>query len=459
MKKYLIFILPVLVLLFGNISYAYSQDDLTKLNTVFNQKYGRGISTSCGSQILNKWEEVKATKPYGYIMTNNSTDFFSVFSSSQISLNSSSVNVSGELISNWFYSDSTNRTLSWSQASATYNGTVCLSLGSWSDFHVVPIEWDTPLYSANIGAPRYDVTYRELSSTPIVDVPLDVSLTFPPSTVYIEMDAIFDIPVDIYAGSYQGNYEYNVEDTVSTLQHIINKEDMVLASNASTSYIHLALVDAWEDIYNDIPISEINWRWPSDYSASLKSSIQARYENLRKICCFYGNEVKIFVRYFTIANETQFVVGSWRIWDSTSPNKFTDQMPTWYEPYIPASGTTGISSNTGSNTQQDPNVITIPNGSGDPTGIYYNPTTNITVGSNVPNYPDYPTIRSYNADNFLVQTMNYLDYFNDPDTEHDLFGEFGGFLKTVFVFIPGEIWSIIAVGFCLVIVVMFLKIL
>lgn len=354
---------------------------------------------------------------------------------------------------------SSNQSLANNAGIATYSTYQSAYQTIYSDYLNSLYDWDNPLYSANIGAPRFDVTYRELSSTPIVDVPLDVSLTFPPSTVYVEMDAIFDIPVDIYAGSYQGNYEYNVEDTVSGLFHIIDKEDLVLASNASTSYIHLALVDVWEEIYNDIPISEINWRWPSDYSASLKSSIQARYENLRKICCFYGNEVKLFVRYFTIANDTQFVVGSWRIWDSTSPNKFTDQMPTWYEPYIPASGTTGTSSNTGSNTEQDPDVITIPTGSGDPTGIYYNPTTNITVGSNVPNYPDYPTIRSYNADNFLVQTMNYLDYFNDPDTEHDLFGEFGGFLKTVFVFIPGEIWSIIAVGFCLVIVVMFLKIL
>ena len=106
----------------------------------------------------------------------------------------------------------------------------------------------------------------------------------------------------------------------------------------------------------------------------------------------------------------------------------------------------------------DPETV-IPPGSGTPTGTYYTPGINITVGQNVPNYPDYPTIRSYNADNFLVKTMNYLDYLDDPDTSNDLFGEFGKFCQSVFVFIPGEIWTIIAVGFCLVIVVMFLKIL
>ena len=160
-----------------------------------------------------------------------------------------------------------------------------------------------------------------------------------------------------------------------------------------------------------------------------------------------------------INNQTEFVVGSWRVWYSKTPNTYTDQTPTWYQPYIQASGTTGTSSNTESNSQQNPDVITIPPGSGDPTGIYYSPSTNITVGSNVPNYPDYPTIRSYNADNFLVQTMNYLDYLNNEESEKTLFGEFGHFLATLFVFIPGEIWTIIAVGFSLVIVVMFLKIL
>ena len=330
----------------------------------------------------------------------------------------------------------------------------------WANEELQPdIDWDTVYYSANILPPELDITYRELSSVPIVDVPLNVDLIAEPQNVYVEIGAVFECPDEVDAYSDNGVYTYHALDTLGFAMTIIDKEDLFLASNASSSYIHLALNEAWQDVYDQIPISDITWYTDPNYSNALVNNMKSRFENLRKVCCFYGNELKLFVRYFVINNDTQFVVGSWRIWNSRTPNSFTDQTPTWYQPYIQASGTTGTSSNTASNTQQDPDVITIPPGSGDPTGIYYIPDINISVGSNVPNYPDYPTIRSYNADNFLVKTMNYLDYFDEPNTQHDIFGQFGNFCQSIFLFIPGEIWSIIALGFCLVIVVMFLKIL
>lgn len=73
--------------------------------------------------------------------------------------------------------------------------------------------------------------------------------------------------------------------------------------------------------------------------------------------------------------------------------------------------------------------------------------------NNVPNYPDYPTIKSYNHDNILVQfieTAGRLPQF---------FADFGFFCTDAFSFIPSFIWQIIGFGFLGSIVIMIIKVL
>ena len=444
--KRILLLLPVLILFFSFKSYAYSQDDLTKIDNVFYQKYNRHLSNSAATQILNKWEEVKDTKPYGYFMTNNSTDFYSVFSSSAISLNSTSVNVSGQLISNWFYSDSTNRTLTWTQASGTYNGTISLSLGSWSDFHVIPINWDSPYYSPNIPAPTFDVYNRELNVVPTIDVPLQLDFQYVPTNTYVEIWADYTVPTDILVKPMPNNSaQYSVQNYNINSVNVLDKEDLFESSAISGNYVHVILTQGWNDVLTNYPISNINFINPLGNSAWLENRIED-YTDLRKTCTLYGSAIKIKVRYFSIVNDTQFVVGSWRIWDSTRPDDFTDEIPQSYQVYLPASGTTGTSTDTSTN-------VDIPFGSGTPTGYYTEPGVNVYYPQTVPNYPDYPTIASYNKDNLLVDTINGVKGLET------FFGDFGGFLTASFAFIPSWIWAIIGVGFSLSIVVMFLKIL
>ena len=330
----------------------------------------------------------------------------------------------------------------------------------WAYSEMQPdIDWDNPLYSANIPTPQYEITYRTLSSTPIVDVPLNVNVTNGRESLYIEVKACFELPRRIYVDYDRqfGRYVYSgASRSLAVWEDIIDKENLRASNNTSVDYIHTQLVSAWQDNYDAVSLTDDDWYFSDLIFSGTYSTIKARYANLRKVCCFYGNQMKLMVRYFTIQNDTQFVVGAWRVWENSDPTNFYDELPEYYEPYFPASGNSGTLITVEST--PDPETI-IPPGSGTPTGTYYTPGINITVGQNVPNYPDYPTIRSYNADNFLVKTMNYLDYLDDPDTSHDLFGEFGNFCQSIFVFIPGDIWTIIAVGFCLVIVVMFLKIL
>lgn len=434
MKKLLLCLATLfsLTLCFGFKSAAYSEQDLTNLRSIFYNNYGIQLNQGIAEAVLNKWDD----NNNNYLVLQKTSSFYGFVVGTDNGSNSTQYKLYGvKGIANDPTTETGLTNYTWTANPTNYNvdiGAGAYKLGPWSSWHTVPIDWDTVYYSANILPPDIDITYRELSSVPIVDVPLNVELTAEPQNVYVEIGAIFDCPDEVDAYSDNGRYTYNTLDTTGFAMTIIDKEDLVLASNASSSYIHLALNEAWQDVYDQIPISDITWHTDPNYSTALVNNMKSRFENIRKVCCFYGNELRLFVRYFVINNNTQFVVGSWRVWYSKTPNSFTDQTPTWYQPYIQASGTTGTSTNTGSNTQQDPDVITIPPGTGDPTGIYYNPTTNITVGSNVPNYPDYPTIRSYNADNFLVQTMNYLDYLNDPTTEHDLFGEFGSFFENCF---------------------------
>lgn len=323
----------------------------------------------------------------------------------------------------------------------------------WAYSEMQPdIDWEHPYYSANITSPKMNINYRELSSVPIVDVPLNITKNANDTiqNVYLEMYATFYMPTEIYADYDPRNGKYTFTgyptNSVTWGGAVIPAEDMKTWSTASADYIHLALVDIWEDCYNMVDPNDITWHFNEIIPEGAYNSIKQKYLDMRKVNCFYGSNCIINARYFTIVNDTQYVVGSWTNWKSYNPYTFTETLPDYYIPLVQASGT--------ENNTYDVQVPTeIEPGTGNPTGVYTDPNINITVTQNVPNYPDYPTIVSYNKDNLLVDTMNWADNLQG------FFGEFGSFLEVSFAFIPGWIWAIIGFGFSLSIVVMFLKIL
>lgn len=436
MRK-LLFLIPLLVIMLGITSKGASSADVEKMQQMYNAKFNATLNAYVAGQIIDKWQTTNETYcimgQYDVYLTNSVNDSGGNFAFTwQYHSTNYSPNFSG--------------TLTWSSAggSNTLNQQFFLNYGAWNDFHTVPIEWDNPYYSANIPSPVYYVYNQEL--LPIgPDAPIDLTLDYVPSNVYVEMWADYKMPSNVVAlhGKLGASYDYRVSGQKQTVSvNLIDKEDLIVPGNLGQGYFHSRILSGWISALDGFPISQVNITSIPD---GWQEGIDA-YEELRKTLTLYGSGVSIKLRYFTIVNDTQFVVGSWKIWDSYTPDTFSNELPSSYQPYFEASGNQGTSIDTSS----DASLIV---GGSDPTGYYTDPYANITYIQNVPNYPDYPTIASYNLDNMLVDTMNNVKGLNT------FFGEFGSFLTVSFSFFPAWIWAIIGVGFGISIVVMFLKIL
>lgn len=446
MKKYLFLLVPFMVLLISFKSSAYSEQDVTNLRSTFYQYYGVQLNQGIAEAVLNKWDD----NNNNYLVLQKTSTFYGFVVGTENGSNTTQYKLYGvKGITNYPTTDTNLTNYTWTASPTNYNvdiGEGNYKLGPWSSWHTVPIDWENPYYSANIPAPVFEVYNTELSPVPVVDVPLSFDFQFIPSNAYVEIWADYSIPTKINVFPFPPNSaQYRVIDYNVASVNVLDKELLFQSEALNSNYVHVILRDGWDDVLENFPIENIEFTTQGASSGWLDNKI-ADYEDLRKTNTLYGSAIKIKMRYFTIVDQTQFVVGPWRIWDSKNPETFTNELPSTYQVYLPANGTSGT------NTDVSPNAD-IPVGSGTPTGTYYDPNVNITVTQNVPNYPDYPTIVSYNKDNLLVDTMNWADNLQG------FFGEFGSFLEVSFAFIPGWIWAIIGFGFSLSIVVMFLKIL
>lgn len=312
------------------------------------------------------------------------------------------------------------------------------------------IDYENPFYSANIVAPKMTVTYRDLSSTPVVDVPLNIGIeTYPNSEneYYVQLFGLINYDQNYYVQNSRDGLIYNGMDLqrYTTYVDIVTPEELLKPSDLSYDMIHLRFTDGWYDHFP--PDSLLSFTFQDGIPSPLQTSAINKFNTFRKNATFADNTVYVYARYFVVDDDNNFVVGPWRIWKSYNPNEFTTEIPNYYLPYAVVPGTVGTSENVDpvSSSSPEPSVIINP--------VNTSPNVNVTVTQNVPNYPDYPTIASYNKDNLLVDTINSLNSFTQ------FFGDFGLFLTTAFGFIPEWIWGIIGVGFSLSIIVMFLKIL
>lgn len=445
MRK-IIILLPLLVLLFGFISQCASQEDIATMKNGFNSHFNATMSDSVASQIVDKWQT--SGKTYCWIWRGSSNNI-QVYMANGYTVNGGNIfPTSPYLMSNEINANGSS-TFTWQNYSGSYvsgNSQYTWSVGTWDDFHTIPIDWEHPYYSVAIPTPEYDVTYRKVGLG--VDVPLNFTFNAPlEGEYYVEIMAEFALadyltfmPVSRYFEA--SSYSYVTKE-------IVNPNQFISASDITANTLHTVLTNMWQAALNEVPLSSVSIKFPTDFTAQEILDWRDGYNELRETCGTAGTSIKFYARYFQIVDDTKFVVGPWRIWNSVSPKTFNDELPSYYLPYAIASGNTGTSTSTSS----DPDDVYIPVGGDNPTGEYYSPSFNITVGNNVPNYPDYPTIASYNMDNLLVSTMNNAKGLTS------FFGEFGGFLTASFAFIPSWIWAIIGVGFGLSIVVMFLKIL
>ena len=71
------------------------------------------------------------------------------------------------------------------------------------------IDWDNPYYSANIQSPNVNITYREFTSVPTIDVPLNVTFLNDLENYYFESFAIFCQPETVMVTVENGQYVYD----------------------------------------------------------------------------------------------------------------------------------------------------------------------------------------------------------------------------------------------------------
>ena len=450
MKK-IFFLLPILVFMISLNVKAASNEDISTLKQKVNNSIGVTLSDSLASQIIDKWQ----TSGYTNCWVNKSTQgLVQVTLANAYNMNSGNYYPTSSYINTGFVSPSSTSTLTWNNVSGSYisgvSGYSCY-VGTWSDFHTVPIEWYNPQYNPNMPIPEFNTNYNELnvnSSSP--EIPFDITFVNPNNNYYIEIFCDYWIPYNLSINIFDrqnndgGSYKALSKELISN--YLIDPEQMIRISGINN--LKLQLQSNWEDALEQVPVSSLEYANPNSLPTGMFNQYKSTYENYcRNILGFYGSQFTIMMRYFTIVNDTQYVVGAWRTWTTYSPNEFTERLPAYYVPYVPASGQENITNNV------DPEEVQVVSGTGSATGAISDPNYYITVNQNTPNYPDYPTIASYNKDNLLIDTMNQVKSLNA------FFGDFGGFLTASFAFIPAWIWAIIGVGFSLSIVVMFLKIL
>lgn len=326
---------------------------------------------------------------------------------------------------------------------AVYDGTAVFSLVA------EPIDFTNLIYDPSIPTPIFSVVYNDDSSTmPRFNADIELQNASSDLYVYVTMDNATPIS---YGIAYDGSMQQKMYHKFAT-RELVSMESLKVSNTLSGQVLSGLASSGWRADISTIddedievyPISDGAWNFES---SPLFQTNKAYLLTLRKVALFYGNSNTISVQYFRIENGRVYI-GEIKSWNNLNGGVFTVTVPKYYIPDNPANGFEVITLTRPMETANP--LTTIPdNQYGYRTGL----DININVGSNVPNYPDYPTIATYNLDNMLVSTMNQGE-------------SIGGFLKGIagfagaaLSFIPDYVWQLVAFGLGLSIVVMFLKIL
>ena len=346
-----------------------------------------------------------------------------------------------------------------SGGSPTYNWSIMLDPAPYTDVQIFDTYSDafaelsyvepTFYYDASIPTPKLEVW---TTNVPLMLYDYDTEQTFVECKIqdnddfYVQVQHRVKCPIEIGIGLKRGEIYYEIQQwDASTLRNTIPItsltvcDDIVLSGvenfywqkPASVTYRNLGL-PSWVD-YDGVAVEGTPY-----YNA-----IQEWENRCSWVCPFYGNEMTIYARLY-LKDGDDYYVGPWRVWQSTYPDTFTTEIPGNYETGYHTPGLTTQVNN------PDGNVTTTDLTTGDVTGSQ---NINVTVNSNVPNYPDYPTAVSYNHDNLLVKWITTTQQLPD------MFGQFSAFLATAFTFIRSDFWVIVNFGLLCCIGIMIIKIL
>lgn len=191
--------------------------------------------------------------------------------------------------------------------------------------------------------------------------------------------------------------------------------------------------------------SDINF--VNGMSAGMQSSRTLDYVNsISTGYPHFVNGVEIWAQNYYILDDVVYV-SKWVQWNSKRYSDYSEVVPVAQDQ--PAEGILTTETPSAAENQNVDDSDTY-----NPVGVDTGDNQNIIVNNNyTPNYPDYPTVASYNHDNMLLQYIQTAAYIPS------MFSGYSSFLTDAFGFIPPQIWTIIGFGFLGCIAIMIIKIL
>ena len=292
---------------------------------------------------------------------------------------------------------------------------------------VVTLERPTPWNEVNTMTNFFDVVWNDNAS---YYVEIGYKYAVPNSMqVGLSEGNVIYTPLTYYESNYRNIYELSDLHVASGLNNDVNSSDFLWSAVQITDPSDWSTtVPVWANSYNVWQGKRDNWNNKLAYCMPL-----------------YGLRLEIFARYFYVL-DSKVYVGAWKHWNNSYPNQYGEELPDNYQVGNSMPGYENTNNNV--DYQDQTNTIT---SIGTQTGQDNTPT--VIVNNLTPNYPDYPTVATYNHDNVLLQ------FISTAKALPQFFGDFNGFLAAAFSFIPSVVWSVIAIGFLSSIIIMIVKVL
>ena len=246
---------------------------------------------------------------------------------------------------------------------------------------VVTMERPTPWDSIDTDTNFFDVTWNEYGG------------------YYVQIGYKFSYPNGMKVGLVDGQVTYTPLTYANSIYFdVCSLEDMQTADNLnifgsvdfSPASLPIQESESWQ---TSVPI------WANNFNNSAYASARNKWNTKMRYCWpLYGNRLEIFERLFYVADGACYV-GAWKHWNNSYPSDYQEEIPNNYQVGSAMPGYSNISNNT--EYQEQTNTET---SIGTQTGVNTNPA--VIVNNLTPNYPDYPTVATYNHDNIPNITWN-----------------------------------------------------
>ena len=444
MRKFLLLRIPFFVCFFSVKSYAITGSQLRDL---YNDQTGYNFQNDYSfNQIVDFWSQNQDLQLCIY---NSATigEIQAGFSSNLYIDGSSRIQFTGPWYRSNIFQDSNQNALTWQTISSNGSANIFGNVFILDEYDQT--DWNNILFDPLLDTPSFFINNNVHTGNYNIDLTFNqVSYTSPYNnvSVYLYVKAYLYTPSDVYADySYFKTNSYYKSDPIIIFDYM----DMH-ASDVNQTY---DLNDYNDGVMDFIEYAAENRTIdsPSGMSAGTLLNRGVALSNMLTKGFPYGdNNIEIWACYYYVLDSVVYQ-GGWTKWNSKRNATYEKIVPVDND--YPTNGIIDIIDYQVTGDNQD--VTDYYNPIGIPTGN--DNAINVTVNTSVPNYPDYPTIVSYNKDAAFTNVLEATSYMADPNV--GFFGQFGGFLSSIFSFIPSQIWFIIGTGFSVSIFVMFLKIL